>query len=521
MERVLKALNSARSPLHWVTFAGLMTIAVILRLAAFQGYSDSDPRHYSTLANNLAHGVLQIPHYGGPPVFPLRLGVYAPAASLIRIFGLSEVTLVAYPFVVSIAGCLLAYVLSRRFGNPLAGLIGLSVLAVLPIDIQMASLLLPDAIAAFWANVAIALACVALDSSNSRRSVFFGVMSGVFFGVSWLCKESVVYLVPFVVLLVLVLHGESGLSARTTSMIAIGVGSITVLLAETVFYRSITGDLLFRFHATERNYVQNAVWFFDQSSPYFGWDSGGYAKALVKRLFFTGPRDMLFNSRMIFLPALAILGAGWAVVFRRRSFVISTIWLISLLVMFNFMTSSFTTYQPLPLLDRYLYPILLPCLVLVGGFLATLLVGDSDSGNSDYHVLAERRFWAMVLIVGFFGISALSMRSSMSRPQHVERNAVTRLRDTDVVYTDFRTARNLVFFRTGLLLPSNATTIAWEKEDLRKIPKGAYVLANKNTTNFLKITYKYKIPDFVASAPLTWEKVWTYRNADLYLVGGK
>jgi hypothetical protein len=525
MDRVVKDLNSVQSPLHWATFAGLMAIAVILRLAAFQGYYDSDPRYYSDLANNLAHGIFQIPEYDGPPVFPLRLGVYAPTAALIRMFGLSEVTLVAYPFFVSIGGCLLAYALSRRLGTPLAGLIGLSALAVLPIDIQMASLLWPDAIAAFWANVGVALACVALNRSNLRQSAFLGVMSGGFFGVSWLCKEAVVYLVPFVTILLLVLHRQSQLSVRTTCMVAISVGSIAVLLAETAFYGKLTGDPLFRLHAMERNYELNAVWFFDKSSPYFGWDSGNYAKALVKRLFFTGPRDMLLNSRMTFVPALAILGAAWGVVFRRRSFVIPTIWLISLLVMFNFMTSSFASYKPLPLsggFDRYLYPILLPSLVLVGSFLATLLVGNSDLGNSDYSVRAERRFWAMVLIVVFCGISALKVRNTMmSRPEQVERNVVKRLRDTDVVYTDYRTARNLVFFRTGLLLPSNATNIAWEKEDQRKIPKGAYVLANNNKINFLNKSYKYKIPDFVAKPPSTWERVWTYSNADLYLVGDK
>jgi hypothetical protein len=79
MERVFKALNSVQRSLHWVTFTGLMAIAVILRLVTFQGYSDSDPYAYSELANNLAHGVLHIPYYDGL-VFPLRLGVYVPTA---------------------------------------------------------------------------------------------------------------------------------------------------------------------------------------------------------------------------------------------------------------------------------------------------------------------------------------------------------------------------------------------------------------------------------------------------------
>jgi hypothetical protein len=127
-----------------------------------------------------------------------------------------------------------------------------------------------------------------------------------------------------------------------------------------------------------------------------------------------------------------------------------------------------------------------------------------------------------LLIVVFCGISILGLgKYAMFRPEQVERNVAKRLRETDVVYTDYRTAKNLVFFRTGLLLRSNAKTIAWEKEDKRTIPKGAYVLANKNKINFLKKSYKYEIPDFVVRPPSTWERVWTYGNADLYLVGGK
>ena len=318
MERIVKALNSVQSRLHWATLAGFLAVAVIARLLAFQGYSDSDPRAYAVLANDLVHGTLHIPDYDGPPVFPLRLGVYVPTAVLIKTFGLSELTLVAYPFVVSIFGLLLAYALARYVGTPLAGLIALGALAVLPIDVSTASLLLPDAIAAFWANVGIALACVALGRPKLRHSALLGILAGVFFGVSWLCKESVAYLVPFVAILVLTVHRHSRLFARITCVVAIGVGSLAVLFAETAFYGRLTGDPLFRLHATERNYVQCAVWFFDESSPYFGWESVGYAKALVNRLFFHGPKEMLLNHSMSHVPAIAILGVAWALFFRRR-----------------------------------------------------------------------------------------------------------------------------------------------------------------------------------------------------------
>ena len=500
MERVVKALNSAQSPVHWATLAGFLAIAVILRLIAFQGYSDSDPRAYSELANDLAQGTLHIPEYGGPPVFPLRLGVYAPTAVLIRVFGLSEPTFVVYPLLVSIFGCLLAYALAQYLGTPIAGLIALGALAVLPLDVSTASVLYPDAIAAFWANVGIALACVALNRLKLWQSALLGVLSGAFVGVSWLCKESVAYLVPFVAILILVIHRHLRLPSRITCLAAIGTGSLAVLLAETAFYGRLTGDPLFHLHATERNYDQCPVWFFNESSPVFGWENGGYAKALVKRLFYHGPIDIVFNWQMSLAPALALLGVAWAVLFRKRSFLVPGVWLVLLLLLFNFMTCSFSSYRPLPTFDRYLWPILLPSLILMGVFLATLLAGECDPV-----VVRDRRFWAVALILAFCGASSPGVRGWIVHKQNgMERKLATSLRETDIVYTDCRTAANLVFFGTGLLSPSDAATIPYEKADQRTIPKGAYVFVNHEMVDFLQKSYGYEGPEFAAKPPSTW-----------------
>ena len=462
------------------------------------------------MADALAHGTLHIPQYEGSPVLPLRLGVYAPTAALIRAFGLSEATLAAYPFLVSILGCLLAYAVARYLGTPLAGLIALGALAVLPIDVVNASLLYADAIAAFWANVGIALACVALDRAKSWQSALLGVASGGFFGVSWLCKEAVAYLVPFAVILVLVLRRQSRLSVRATCVIAIGIGSLAVLVAEAVFYGRLTGDFLFHLHATRQNYEQSCIWFFDESSPF-------YARALIKRLFIQGPEAMFLTASMCLVPAFAILGSARAIVLRQRSFAMPAVWLISLLLMFNFMSTSFSAYKPLPLNGRYLYLTLLPSLVLVGGFLAALLAEDPDA-----RVRTERRFWGLAMIVVFCGMSGLGVRGSMEhRRNDTERSLAATLRNTDVVYTDYRTAANLVFFRTGALSPSNATTLPFEMVNQQGVPKGAYVLVNHDATEFLRESYKYKSPEFVEKPPSTWEKVWTHGDADLYVVGGK
>jgi MFS family permease len=428
---------------------------------------------------------------------------------LIRMFGLSETTLVAYPFAISILGCLLAYSLARHLESPLAGLIALGGLAVLPIELSMASTLFPDAIAAFWANVGVALAVVAFGRPNLRQSMLLGVLSGLFFGASWLCKESVVYLVPFVAILAFIHHWPSRLPERMACLMAIGIGSLSVLLTEAAFYGRFTGDPLFRLHETERNYKECAVWF-------FSWESGGYTKALIKRLFADGPKVMLLSREYCYVPSLALLGSAWAFLFQRRSIVVPSIWLISLMAMFNFMSTSLSSYMPMPLANRYLYAIALPSAVLLGCFLAKLIATESD-----FQLVHERRFWAVTLIVFLCVASGSRVKSYMHKSHPVERAVASRLGKQDVVYTDHRSAGNLAFFRSGSLTPSTDTTLAWENETRSTIPEGSYVLVNDNILAFLSSHYNYTPPDFAREVPSEWEKESTYPNASLYVVRGK
>jgi hypothetical protein len=272
---------------------------------------------------------------------------------------------------------------------------------------------------------------------------------------------------------------------------------------------------LFRFHGMERHYVQTGLAFVNfNESPTLSWESGGYARALLKRLFLDGPRTLVVNPQMSFVPLLALLGVAWAVVFRKRWFIMPSIWLVSLLLMFNFMTCSFSSYKPLPLFNRYLFPTLMPSLVLLGNFVAALLAGDGD-----LRVGRERRFWAVVLIVGFCGISVFEGQVGIRfRVLQLERDVAARLGEKDVLYTDYRTAATLVFFRTRTLEPSTATTIAWEKLNQRSIPEGAYVLVSRDKIEHLKVWDKYETPGFVTRPPSTWQRVSSEYNADLYFV---
>jgi len=94
----------------------------------------------------------------------------------------------------------------------------------------------------------------------------------------------------------------------------------------------------------------------------------------------------------------------------------------------------------------------------------------------------------------------------------------SRLQPSDIIYTDYRTAPDLIFFRTGRLLRSDTNTIRWDNVDPKELPKGAYVLVNWPILDFEKQAYNVKIPAFASNPPSVWTKVQSFDNADLYLV---
>jgi hypothetical protein len=184
--------------------------------------------------------------------------------------------------------------------------------------------------------------------------------------------------------------------------------------------------------------------------------------------------------------------------------------------MFNFMSSSFVSYKPLVLVERYMYPLFLPSLVLVGGLLATLLATETEKG-----LRRERSFWALITTIGIVGMSlATGHWMFTSRPEQIERRVTARLDKRDIVYTGYRTAANLVFFRAGTMSRFDETTMTWENVKPEQIPNGTYVLFNKPKVSFLADAYKYAAPSFASHPPRSWKAVWTYEDAELYLVSG-
>jgi 4-amino-4-deoxy-L-arabinose transferase-like glycosyltransferase len=492
-----------RAQPHLLALVVILSGAVLLRLFFLQGFVESDPYCYAELANDLAHGKLLINSYNGALIFPLRIGLYGPAAFFIRVFGLSEDSVIIFPFLISMAGCVLAYLLGRTLFGPTAGLIAAGLIAILPRDVAMASTLFPDPVAAFWANLGIALLILDPVKDGSRRSLCHAVLAGMCFGVSWLNKETVVYAAPFVLIYVLTQK------CPVRKLACIAAVTLLFLVSEAAFYRATTGDWLFHFHIVPKNYQQNAVWFFDQSSPYFGWKPGGYVHALLRRLLVSGPKAEL--TAFCMLPAFALVAACWGALGRDRRFIMLGLWLILQLLAFDLASSSLTSYRPLPLVfERYLYPLLLPSVLLCSGFISVLFLRTRGS-----KLASHRRFWAAVVTTGILASVALPLKDLRPHPLKMIRHIAERLGPSDTVYTDFYTAEFLTFFAQDRILNTDELAYAkpimpYEKLSIEEMQPGSFVVINDRPLDFVVSrggTTKYEAPDFYKRHPSSWRLI--------------
>ena len=82
---------------HFAVLAAVIVTSVALRLGHFSGYVGLDDAEYARIAYQIANGNFSLKEYGGPSVFPLRVGLVLPTSLVFRMVGLSEWSMVGMP----------------------------------------------------------------------------------------------------------------------------------------------------------------------------------------------------------------------------------------------------------------------------------------------------------------------------------------------------------------------------------------------------------------------------------------
>lgn len=505
----------------------IVLLGLGLRLYFFKGFTGFDDGEYARFAYQMAHGRFAIEGYAGPPVFPLRLGVIFPTSLAFRLFGLSESSMVIYPLLLSLMGLLLSYVCAGVLFNHRVGLIAAALYAIAPIEIENATQLLPDLPATFYASLGVVVLLFFIRSDVEHRPMLFlgGFIAGSAFGFSWLCKESISFFALTCVVL-MVLNLKRSWKSGVVLWAGVASGSLLIFVGEVVFYGNLMGDFLFRFHEIERNYRELQKWFFTEGSD-FGWPEGSSrTAALIKRLFIRGPEFILMNSFFLFLPLLGLLASLHAFYWKDRAFLLPAVWLISLFLMFNFSSSSVSSYTPLPLFNRYFYPLVFPSIVLTAGFFGKLMF--SESASSSESIGKERYFWGIALAACLVLIGGTQLYWKAKAPStwmsevRTLRNTIT---PSTPFFSDTITLRGLEFF---LGYPSQTRWTDFEKiESSEEMQPGSFVLVNpsyiawldRNGGMWLNKKSVYKKHDFYDRSPPSWKSEYEDGNAVLYQVG--
>ncbi len=486
----------------------ILVLAAALRVLSFRGYTSHDASAYAELAHMMLGGGFKPGMMWFYPVFSVRVGLFAPVALAFRLGGVNEVMLTLYPFLLSVLSVLLAYLAAKAMFGAHAGLVAACLTALLPIDMRFATQLYPDLPAAFWMNVGVLLIYAGARQQVMPRKAAFGAFAGLALFASWLCKETVLYLLPFVGLYLfwLVVRERRNVALLSACVLVAGL----LVGFEGWLYRREAGEFLFRLSALRRN-SQNV----SSVLPVFELvDAARYVARRITEVV----RETLFSAYFAFIPAVAVFACGYALLRASRRFLFPALWFCGLLLVFGFGSGSLRVYAPLNLhVARFQYPLLLPAILVASGFAGSMLAPprSGEAGKSHRARLFSRVLLLTYLAVVLVTAVAFGVRAGMGRRCRVQRAMARVLKPTDPLYTDGLSAAALRFFWK---YPAADSTHDFRGMATAQIPSGAYVLLARSEVTLIRNVDKYVAPEFMDSIPATWQRLASMDNATLYRV---
>lgn len=393
-------------------------------------------------------------------------------------------------------------------------------------EIALATTLWPEVPATAYAFLGIYCIYVARsrDGIGQRGQLLYGLAGGLAFGASWLCKESVIYFVPFCLALILFDYRNTRFKQLATWG-GVAAGSLAVIIGEMLVYGITKGDWFFRLAAMQKNYELYPEFFFAEGAR-FGYEVGTpFWKAVIKRVAIDGPSIIFLNAHFLFLPSFGAIAALYGVYRRDSRFYFMTVLFVVLIIMFNGFSASLQNYQPLPLFNRYFYVTCVPAVILTGGMVAHLM--RSAGVGSVLRERPESVFWGSIIILALAGLVTWStFRQFRDYPgtwSAAEKYLAGVLSPKDRIHTD-ALSRNALEFFWGY--PGEINVSLYGEPDQRLVVGcGEYVLRNTSYNQWLTANYGmwltlrgFALPAIVQKPPENWRVQWTNQNATLFKV---
>jgi 4-amino-4-deoxy-L-arabinose transferase-like glycosyltransferase len=218
---------------------GIVLFALLLRILFVQTFfSPDDDVYYIRDAYLLAHG-----HFVHNTHWALRVGVIAPTALFIRMFGFHDWSVILYPLCLSLLGIVLIYALGASFFNREVGLLAAFLLACFPENIYYSTLVLADLPGALYGSLAVWLAYLSRNVGSAPRTILMCLASGLVLGMSYLCWEVNLLFVPFCCLAAVLNRNRRHMMFSLVAILAIVAA---VIALESLVYWKLTGEPLLR-----------------------------------------------------------------------------------------------------------------------------------------------------------------------------------------------------------------------------------------------------------------------------------
>ena len=408
-------------------FLAILAVHLLLRVGFYQGILPSDPIFYVHYAQKLATGEFQLEYHH----FNTRFAVTLPVAFFFRMFGTNEFAVALWPLICSIVSLYLTFRLGELFGGAKAGLLASGLLAVLPLDIGLSMQLMPEPVL-----TAMLTACVwcfynGYHSQNVASSRAWLLAAGVALWFAYSAKILGVLLGPILVSYAL----HQGL--RFDKLIWFALGFLALLIPEYSFYFFKSGDLMFPFHAISAVHEKAPSVIAANQNLYY-------------RLFKAFPSMTIYPSVQFGITFLFIyLAAAYCCLYWRK-YILLLLWFAGLFGYNNFGSSNLSHYVVLGPEVRYLHPVVIPGLILLGLTISELFWRKTPSaGNSARRslitILASGVIISLVIISLLF--SAFGLRRSYLELSAIELGKLNQFLQSNAHSTVYADDKDLSWLR--------------------------------------------------------------------------
>lgn len=472
----------------------IILVACAVRLMPLPSWPASDSANYVAVAwSYFANDPLLPASYSGAPhdprlstgpmAFSVRLGLTWPLAVAIKLFGFSPASFCLVPIAFGLTEVMLAFLIGRAVAGNRAGLLAAAIIATLPWSVGESRYARADQISVTLAYLGVYV--VTASPLGSRFGLLSAIVGGALLAWAWLTKETMVFL--FAALAVVTLLSGACRPQYRSRVLAVAMTLLLALALECVAYFVSTGDPMYRFHAMAVNHEQAKAGFFTAESAEYGWRNTTYSSALLNRLALSGPKALLLAPASLGLVLAGTVLAVWSLWHRETSrqspYLHAACYLVlSLLLIYNFGTTSPSEYRPIPNNSVYFYSLVLPSAVIVSAWVVRLAprIGRPHT---------VRACIAVALAISASAAVIRSYRNDRG-PRYLDSIAPLIAEGARVV-TDPQTASELSQRVSGTPLPSSQV-IAWGLQPTDS--QVDYALVSPAMMQFLRLRYEFEGP---------------------------